>query len=213
MKIIPLVTTAPAHYFREVARLHETELQAGLLAKFGVDFLLDFYHYVAKDPGCVLLVAIEGEDVIGFVSGSYDIRGFYRRFILRRWIKLAAHLVPYLLGRRSLSPLVSIRRYLISRDASSLPVSELTSIAVDPGAQRSGVGKALFVALQERFRNRGIQAFRVTAASTQVAALRFYPALGAKLIMKTRLGDLESSVFVSPTIAVTDPVPDSPRIA
>lgn len=213
MKIVTLDTSAPAHHFQEVARLHETELQAGLLAKFGIAFLLDFYHYVARDPGCVLLVAIEGDNVIGFVSGSYDIRSFYRRFVLRRGLKLAAHLVPYLLGRRSLSPLVSIRRYLISRDASSLPVSELTSIAVEPGAQRSGVGKALFLALREHFRARGIQAFQVTAASTQVAALRFYPALGARLVMKTRLGDLESSIFVSPTTAVTDPVTNCPRVA
>ena len=198
--IVPLGPGAPAHYFQEVAHLHETELQAGLLAKFGVPFLADFYHYLARDPGCVLLVALEGDKVIGFVSGTHDIRKFYRRFVLRRGLKLAMRLVPYLLARRSVSTIASIRRYMTSRDTTQLPVSELTSLAVDPGTQRKGVGKTLFAALQEHFRSQGIEVLQVTAAKTQPAALRFYPALGAKLVTKTQLGTLESFVFVCPTV-------------
>ncbi|TMI99060.1 MAG: GNAT family N-acetyltransferase [Bacillati bacterium ANGP1] len=197
--IVSVGPGAPAHYFQEMAHLHATELQAGLLAKFGVAFLADFYNYVAGDPGCVLLVALEGDKVIGFVSGTHDIGKFYHRFILRRGLKLATRLVPYLLSRRALSSIVSLRRYLTSRNTTHLPVSELTSLAVDVGAQRKGVGKALFAALQEHFRSEGIQAFQVTAAKTQVAALQFYPALGAKLVAKTQLGTLESFVFVCPT--------------
>ena len=199
--IVPLGPGAPAHHFRKVAELHETELQAGLLAKLGGAFLGVFYQYVARDPGCVLLIALEGDKVIGFVSGTLDIGKFYRRFILRRGFKLAAYLVPYLLSHGSLSSIVSIRRYLTSRDTTHLPVSELTSLAVDPGTQRKGVGKALFVALREHFRSQGIQAFQVTAAKTQLAALRFYPALEAQLVAKTQLGNLEASIFVCPTVA------------
>ena len=213
--IVPLGPAAPAHHFQRVAQLHETELQAGFLAKFGVAFLADFYRYVARDSGCVLLVALEGDKVIGFVSGTDDIGKFYHRFILRRGLKLAARLVSYLLSGRSLSPLVSIRRYLTSRNTTHLPVSELTSLAVDPATQRKGVGKALFAALQEHFRSHGIEAFQVTAAKTQLAALHFYPALGAKLVAKTQLGSLESSVFVCPTARairqIAGDVPPGPR--
>jgi ribosomal protein S18 acetylase RimI-like enzyme len=197
--IVPLGPGAPAYHFQKVAELHETELHAGVLAKLGIAFLADFYRYVASDPGGVLLIALEGDKVVGFVSGTHDIRKFYHRFILRRGLKLATCLVPYLLSRRSLSPIMSIRRYLTSRETAHLPVTELTSLAVDPGTQRKGVGKALFVALQEHFRSQGIQAFQVTAAKTQLAALRFYPALGAQLVAKTQLGNLEASVFVCPT--------------
>jgi|SRR5262249_33985972 len=198
--IIPLGPGAPAHYFQEVAHLHETELQAGLLAKLGAPFLADFYDYLARDPGCVLLVALEGDMVIGFVSGTYDIGKFYQRFILRRGLKLAARMIPYLLSNRSLSTIASIRRYMLSRDTTQLPVSELTSLAVHPGTRRKGVGKMLFAALQEHFRSRGVEAFQVTAAVTQPAALRFYPTLGAKFVTKTQLGTLESFVFVCPTV-------------
>ena len=194
--IVPLDPGAPAQYFEQVARLHETELQAGLLAQLGVAFLADFYRYVAGDPGCTLLVALEGDKVIGFVSGTHDIGKFYRRFIRRRSLTLAARLAPYVLSRRALSSIVSIRRYVISRDRRRLPVSELTSLAVDAGTQRKGVGRALFAALQDHFRRRGIRTFQVTAANTQQAALRFYPALGATLVAQTHLGPLESFVFV-----------------
>jgi len=213
MNIVVLSPGSPDHHFREAARLHKTELQAGLLAKFGVEFLTGFYHYVARDPGCILLVAIDNGRVVGFVSGTYDIGKFYHRFVLRQGIKLAVHLVPYLLRRRSLSPVASIRHYLTSRVTSHLPVSELTSLAVDPGAQRRGVGKKLFTALQGHFRSRGIEAFQVTAAETQTAALRFYPALGARMASKTQLGDLESSIFVCATAASANSNCESPHTA
>jgi ribosomal protein S18 acetylase RimI-like enzyme len=196
--IVPIGPGGPDHYFDDVARLHETELQAGLMAKLGVAFLADFYRYVAGDPDCVLLAAVDGDRVIGFVSGTRDIGKFYRRFVARRGLALGVRLVPHLLRWRSLSSLVSLRRYLIGRDTRLLPVSELTSLAVGAAAQRRGVGRALFAALQDRFRREGIRAFQVTAAETQLAALRFYPAVGARAVARTRLGDLDSFVFVCP---------------
>ena len=194
--IVPLGPGAPDRYFDDVARLHEIELQAGLMAKLGVAFLADFYRHVAGDPDCILLAAVEGDRVIGFVSGTRDIGEFYRRFVVRRGLALAVRLVPYVLRLRSLSGIMSLRRYFIARDARHLPVSELTSLAVDAGAKRRGVGKALFAALQDYFRREGIRAFQVTAARTQPAALRFYPAVGARPVAQTRLGNLESFVFV-----------------
>jgi ribosomal protein S18 acetylase RimI-like enzyme len=203
LKIVSLGQASPPQYFHEVARLHETELQAGLLAKLGTEFLEDFYRHVAGDRECVLLAAIEGEHAVGFLSGTCDIRKFYRRYVMRRGLKLAVHLLPHLLSIGSLSPIASFRRYLGSRGGGDLPrdipASELTSLAVGPSARHRGVGKTLFSAFREHLRSRGIGTFKVSAATTQKAALLFYPAQGAKIVANTHLGELELIVFVCTT--------------
>jgi ribosomal protein S18 acetylase RimI-like enzyme len=202
VNIVRLGWDSEAQYFLDIARLHERELKAGLLAKLGPVFLSDFYRYVAADRDSVVLAAVDGKHAIGFVSGTVDIGRFYHRFLLHRGFRLAWHLVPYLLRRGSLSRIGSFRTYL-SRGRSELPSSELTSLAVDSSIQRSGVGKALFRAFREDLCNRGIPLFKVSAATTQAAALLFYPALGARQVAVTRLGELELIVFVCPTAAVS----------
>lgn len=197
VRILRLKQDLPPHYLQEVARLHQTELQAGLLAKLGTTFLVDFYRCFALERNCALFVAVDNDHVVGFISGTNDLGRFYRYFVLRYGLKLTRHLIPYLLRRRSLLPLVSIRRYFNSRSLRSLPVSELTSLAVDSSVQRSGIGRMLFAALQKHFHNSGVAAFKVTAATTQAEAIRFYNAVGATTVAKTRLGDLEAIVFVS----------------
>jgi ribosomal protein S18 acetylase RimI-like enzyme len=114
------------------------------------------------------------------------------------------HLLPYLLRRGTFSPIASFQRYLGSRsNCTDLPTSELTSLAIAPAAQRKGIGKALFDAFREHLRGRGIEQFKVSAATTQTAALSFYPALGARQAATTRLGELELIVFVCSTASMS----------
>lgn len=211
MEIIRLDKCSPPQQFQDVARIHEAELQAGTLARLGIAFLADFYRYFVSDPDCVLFAAIHNDKIVGFVSGSCDIKKFYRRFMIRRGLFLARFLIPYLARRRSFSAVASFRSYLSSDAAVDLPASELTSLAVDVSVQRSGIGKALFAALQEYFKQREIVTFKVTAADTQTSALGFYPAVGGKLAANTRLGELKSYVFVCSTHAGTDQ-PTRPRV-
>jgi GNAT superfamily N-acetyltransferase len=55
---------------------------------------------------------------------------------------------------------------------------ELTWLAVDPGAQRSGIGTQLVAAAEAWARRRGVGQVLVRAALAREAAHAFYPALG-----------------------------------
>jgi ribosomal protein S18 acetylase RimI-like enzyme len=203
--LIEKLESAGPDVFRQVAEIHEARLDAGLLARLGTEFLSRFYEYVATDPGSVLFVARSDGRVDAFLSATEDTHRLYRRFLVRRLASLIPLLVPRLLDPRNLLRAASLRRYLAAKPLASLPPAELLSMAVREGAQQKGIGRELVASLRSEFRRRGISRFRVTAAETQHAALRFYPAVGGELVGTTELGPLRSSIFVCSTAAFDSP--------
>ena len=96
---------------------------------------------------------------------------------------------------------------MVSSLSKSLPTAELLSLAVQPKVSRRGIGSALFAQVQEEFRRRGVEWFKVLAADTQKSAIAFYASLGGKVVGSTELGGLRSYVYVCPVGkkgAVTD---------
>jgi len=199
VNVVRIGKFSPINYFHDVARIHATEIQVGLLSKLGVAFLTSFYRYVASDRDCALFAAVEDEKVVGFVSGTKALPEFYRRFMMRRGFALGAYFFLHLIRSWTLPRVGSFRRYLNSNESTSLPTAELMSLAVGSGCQRRGLGKILFAEFQEYFRGQGIAAFKVAAAVSQTAALRFYPTVGGKLAARTYLGELEAHIFVCHT--------------
>jgi ribosomal protein S18 acetylase RimI-like enzyme len=148
------------------------------------------YHDASTDPNAILVVALRGSVVRGFVLGAASPRAFYVRFVLRHGPALAWCLVtrPWSILRAA-----SIARYATS--ASQDIRAELLSIAVDSAYGRQGIGAALLDAFCIRLAARGIKSFRVTASDTQAQAIAFYRKHGGEMIGRVDLGGLPSSVF------------------
>jgi glycosyltransferase involved in cell wall biosynthesis/ribosomal protein S18 acetylase RimI-like enzyme/O-antigen ligase len=159
-----------------IARLHRETLPEAFLPTLGQRFLRRLYRAMAGDPEAVLLVAENGEGVVGFAAGTASVGGFYRRFRRRHAIPAALVLAPRLLRR-------NVRRRL--RETAQYPNASLTtteaellSIGVAREQESAGLGTELAEEVLAGLAARGAEEVRVVVAASNRRANRFYERLG-----------------------------------
>jgi ribosomal protein S18 acetylase RimI-like enzyme len=69
---------------------------------------------------------------------------------------------------------------------------EVMNVAVDPAARRNGVGRALFEALKDWFRERGVLYLQMTVAHHNPVSQAFWRAMGCTDYMDQMWHDLEA---------------------
>jgi ribosomal protein S18 acetylase RimI-like enzyme len=178
---------------KEVAQIHAETLAVGLLPSLGEPFLERLYRSAARDESCVLIVAVEDGGIIGFVMGSIAPPRLYLRSAFRAFPQI---LTAFLKHPRLLSRLLSVLRY--TARSTGTPSAELLSIAVCRKHRGTGISGALLREFKSKMLVRNIRKFRVTAADTQVAALKFYRKNGGIPVSEFDLGGLRSITFIMP---------------
>jgi ribosomal protein S18 acetylase RimI-like enzyme len=156
------------------AALHASQICEGFLPTLGQPFLRRLYRRIVRWPGAFLLVAADGDTVIGMAAGTEDVGGLYRAFILHDGLTAGLVAGPRLV--RSWAKVRETLRYPAGEGG--LPRAELLSVAVDPLARGKGVGGELVAAANDEFAHRGVTAARVVAAAHNAAALRLYGSAG-----------------------------------
>lgn len=183
--------------YRQVAELHVRCLDRSFLATLGVGFLTLMYQAIDESDSSTLLVHEEADTIVGFVTGGIGMGSIYRR-MLRNPLRLGLGLAPVLVRPAKLRRVFEILRY--SGDgglAADLPDAELLSIAVAPEWRGRAIADALYRRLQEDFRRRGIDAFRIVVGSALAPAHRFYVRMGAQ-----RVADIEVHAGETSTVYV-----------
>ncbi len=71
--------------YRKVARLHVRCLDQGFLATLGEGFLSLMYEAIDRTEGATLLVAEQGGQLQGFVTGGVGMGPIYRRMLWASW--------------------------------------------------------------------------------------------------------------------------------
>jgi ribosomal protein S18 acetylase RimI-like enzyme len=200
MRIERLGPTSPAAYFEQMAFIHAAELSVGFITTLGPSFLKMFYRFLADDKRGVVLVATETGAVVGFVAGTTNTAAIRTSFSWKCGWRAILLLTPHIFSAKGLRHLISLWEYLGQPTNPSIDVrAELLSIATHRTRHRQGIGRTLFTAFQRELQDCGVLQFRVTAAETQKAALRFYSAVGGKIAAEVWLGPLKSLVFVYST--------------
>jgi glycosyltransferase involved in cell wall biosynthesis/ribosomal protein S18 acetylase RimI-like enzyme len=159
-----------------IARIHGEALPEAFLPTLGHPFLRRLYVALADDPATTLLVAVDGEGVIGFAAGVCSVGGFYRRFLVRHGVQAAVAVAP-----RAFRPDVwrRMRETAAYPDrAASLPQAELLSIAVDPSRRAEGIGRALALGVIGGLSDVAVPEMKVVVSEENLGANRFYAALG-----------------------------------
>jgi glycosyltransferase involved in cell wall biosynthesis/ribosomal protein S18 acetylase RimI-like enzyme len=159
-----------------VARLHRQALPDAFLPTLGEGFLRRLYRAMSADPGSLVLVAENGSGVIGFAAGTVSVRSFYRRFMRRHGAGAALAAAPHLLRPEVLRRVRETARYPVA--LMGAPEAELLSIAVAPGSESKGVGRALARDLLAGLARRGADDVRVVVAADNGRANRFYASAG-----------------------------------
>jgi ribosomal protein S18 acetylase RimI-like enzyme len=161
------------------AALHASEISEGFLPSLGRPFLTRLYRRVVRSPESFLLVAHDGESIVGFVAGTERVRDLYRAFLLHDGAAATAAALPRVV--RSWRRVYETLRYPAgagdgrSRD---LPAAELLAIAVAPAARGRGTGAQLVAALTSEFQRRGVGAVRVVVGEDNAAAIGLYERCG-----------------------------------
>ena len=172
----------------EVARVHAAAFPASALTWFGPDLLARYYRWQLTGPHDVAAFgAFDGPRLVGFaVAGRFQraISGFVHA---NRWrLVWRAISRPWLLARPLVrARMVQGRRWARRRGLPEVatPPSSQTSlgvlaIAVDPAAQRTGLGRDLMVAVEGAAAERGLRHLHLTVEPDNAVAVAFYERLG-----------------------------------
>ena len=65
----------------QTAKLHMQGISAGLISSLGIGFVTALYEAIAEDENSFGFIAIEDDEVLGFVAFTNNLWRFYKRFI------------------------------------------------------------------------------------------------------------------------------------
>jgi len=179
-----------------VAELHALALPRGFLSTLGRGFIGRLYLGIAAADHSVVYVAQDSTSgVLGFISGTLDVRTCYRDTFRSRGVDLAIRMVPNL-GRPSVwkhawetltYPIRGGRSEDGDRQAGTDIHAELLSVAVSEKARGRGVGRALIESMEATFRSWGHDGpYRVVTDAQDPRSNAFYVGTGFSLLKEFR---------------------------
>ena len=160
------------------AGLHIQGQPDTFLTSLGRPFLVALYSQMALSPHCFGYVAVDGDLVIGVVTGTVDSGAVFKELILRRGIRLALPVLGSILRRPSLIPRM-VETFLYTSQTEIAPgEAEMLYLATRADRQGEGIGRALYWAFVEGLRERGYRRMGLCVDTTNVKAVRFHERQG-----------------------------------
>ncbi len=185
-----------------VVSIHLAAFPQFFLTSLGPEFLRLFFLGILSDPSGVALVAEEANSLAGYICGSSNPRGIYRRLLRARWWQFGfAALRTSLFRWDRLRYLAGAVQQRVSNHEASA-AAELMSVAVDPPAQQKGIGRTLVIAFLQRAQRAGADGVLLTTdKNSNEAVNHFYRSLGFTLVRSfaTNTGR-EMNQYQSPSI-------------
>jgi len=164
---------APEHA-EQAAAIHVVGQKDTFLTGLGPAFLRALYAEMAMSSRCYGFVALDGDRVIGVVTGTVDSSAVFKELIYRRGLMLAWPVLVSMLRRPRLVAQVFETLTYPGRHELAAGEAELFFIGVRPDRRREGVGAALFGALASESVRRGMRAMGLTVDASNDVARRFY---------------------------------------
>lgn len=176
----PLVPMRPKH-IPAVVRTHLASFPGFFLSFLGPRFLREFYTaFLHEDTGIALVAedAANGQ-VLGFVVGTTQPNGFFKRLLKRRWWAFCLASISTLLRQPASAPRIFRAIFYRGTAPQGLERALLSSIAVDPDAAGRGLGQALVESWVKEVRKcKAAGCYLTTDANDNEAVNRFYEKCG-----------------------------------
>lgn len=162
-----------------VVQAHMEGFSGFFLTFLGEAFLRELYTATLADRDGIGFLAEDQEGINGFVTGTAQPAGFYRRLLRRRWWRFALAAMPSVLKRPSIIPRLFTAFSMPGQVTQDEGRGTLMSIAVLPQSQGQGIGKELVRAFLQEAADRGLsQVDLSTDRKDNEAANRFYQKIG-----------------------------------
>ena len=168
---------------KSVIQVHMNAFPGFFLTFLGPSFLKEFYNGICDDQSGITLV-YDDQGVSGFVVGSAQPSGFYKRLLRKCWFYFGKASLGSLIRKPFILPRL-LRAFVLSADTSDHKVSAgtLMSLAVLPNCQRQGIGKQLITSFLEKCREKQVKTVNLTTdAVGNDATNKFYLEMGFTLV-------------------------------
>jgi len=164
----------------KVSSVHIASFPGFFLSSLGPKFLSYFYTgIVSAQEGIAYVYLNEGSQPAGFVAGTINPRGFYKRLLRRDWLKFACVSILPIMKKPTIVPRIARALFHPSGNPPGYDVAGLFSIGVLPELQGSGAGKKLVQAFLQEAKQRGcLRVFLTTDRDNNDAVNAFYARLG-----------------------------------
>jgi len=158
------IRSATVSDLQSIVKTHEESFPDFFLTKMGSKFLKEMYSGYLSHPSCILLVALEEEEVLGFVSGTTSPNIFFSQLRRKRAIYFLAYSLPALFRHPFLvvKKLFSAMFYQGDNPAELKNAALLSSIGVKLIAQGKSVGKNLLDSFEREAFSRGVEFIYLT---------------------------------------------------
>lgn len=194
------IRTATLEDISETIAVHKAAFPGFFLTMLGDRFLLALYRGFLQDSASIWLIASHNSRLIGFVVGTTEPAGFFKRLLLYRW---PAFIVAGTAGFFR-HPLQIVRRFLaalVYRGEKPQGIDKatlLSSIGVSPHYAGDGVGSSLVEHFcQEAFSRGANHVYLLTDDANNDSANRFYVKCGFSLESSfTRDGERKMNRYI-----------------
>jgi ribosomal protein S18 acetylase RimI-like enzyme len=172
------ITQLRPEHAAAAAELHRQGQPGTFLTRLGAPFLTALYAQMAQSPVCVGVVALDDAgQTIGVAVGSTDTNAVFKEMILRRGLYLVWPVASAVLRDPGLIRGV-LQTLLYPEQAGGAKagddVGEFLYIGISPQLRGQGVGQALYEALVEGMRARGIRRLGLVVEASNAGARRFH---------------------------------------
>ena len=167
-------------HIRKVVAVHLDSFQGFFLSFLGPAFLRELYSSILEDRFGIYLVALDGDQMVGFVAGTARASGVYSRLLRQRLIRFGLAVIPAILKRPAIIPRL-LRRISDphGQPPPDLNRGRLMSIAVSPEEHGKGIGQALVKAFLKESSLRDISQVDLTTDKDENEDVNlFYQGLG-----------------------------------
>lgn len=164
----------------QIVHVHLESFPGFFLSSLGSKFLSVFYRGVLVAPeGIAFIYLNETGEPAGFVAGTANPHGFYKRLLKSNWLKFSFASFGALL--RNPAAIRRVARGLLhpGQNPVGADIAGLFSIGVLPELQGTGAGKKLVKAFLDESRKRGcVRVFLTTDRDSNDVVNDFYSKLG-----------------------------------
>lgn len=172
--------------FQYLAKLHRDSITEGFLSTLGLPFLSTLYKGIAKEQNSGILVAIENEKVLGFISYSKDVKTCYKRVLFLNFLQLCFAMIPNAFKLSIYKKVFETLMYPFHKkekagkknELSGSYRPELLSMAVSEDARGKGIGKMLVKAVDSKMKEMGVEGYYVVTHGVDDRSNVFYQRCG-----------------------------------
>jgi len=179
-----------------VAQLHIKGISTGFISSLGQEFVAALYEAIAEDENSFGFVAVENDNVLGFIAFTTNLSKLYRYVALKKGFKFAFVLIQKMFSLKVFKKIWDNKVYPSKMKKMNLPDAELLSIAVAPDGRGRGIAKQLVDAGFEECRKRHIEKVKVLVAADNEAANKLYKKCGFELNTQIDSHGIRSNVYV-----------------